>query len=120
MIEQALAPFTDYQVSSEQDRRKKPRMSCSYPALVRGHLQAGARIERRAVLANLSANGMYLRMKSAASLGETLLVIVRMSTAPLNQSKELRLAAFGKVVRLEPKADGTYGVALKLHRHRFL
>ena len=95
-------------------------MACSYPATLRGHLQEGIRFESRAVLSNMSASGMYLRTQRKLHPGQVIFVIVRMSTAPLNQESPPRLAAFGQVVRMETKVDGTYGIALKLVNHRFL
>lgn len=102
------------------ERRVKPRVACSYPATVRGHLPDGIRFEARAVLSNMSASGMYLRTQRKMQPGQTVFVIVRMSTASLVQESTPRLAAFGQVVRMETKVDGTYGIALKLVNHRFL
>jgi hypothetical protein len=100
------------------ERRGKPRVACSYPAVVRGHSEDGERYEARSVLSNLSANGMYLRTKHNVRPGEDLLVVVRMSTGALEKGA-LRLAASGKALRVEPKADGTYGVAIQFDQHRF-
>lgn len=102
------------------ERRSKPRLSCSYPATLRGWLPGGGRYEARAVLSNLSASGMYLRTKHVLHLGEQVFVIVRMATRPLDTAAVLQIAAFGVVVRVEAKVDGTYGVALRLRRYRFL
>jgi hypothetical protein len=102
------------------ERRGKPRVGCSYPATVRGHLPDGVRFEARAVLSNMSASGMYLRTQRKVQPGQTVFVVVRMSTASLVQESPPRLAAFGQVVRMETKVDGTYGIALKLVNHRFL
>ena len=103
------------------EQRTKPRVDCSYPAIVRGHTTGGTKFETRAILSNMSANGMYLRTKRHVQQGEVLFVVVRLSTAPLSGHDEThRLAASGKVVRIEPKADGTYGIALQLHQYRFL
>lgn len=103
-----------------RERRRKPRVNCSYPATLRSGGGKGARYESRAVLANMSACGMYLRTKHSAQPGERLFVVVRLSTAPLELENKPHLAALGSVVRVEPKSDGTYGIALELHRHRFL
>lgn len=102
------------------ERRSRPRLSCSYPAALRGWLPGGKRYEARAVLSNLSASGMYLRTKHVLRLGELVFVIVRMATRPLDTAAVLRIAALGIVVRVETKVDGTYGVALQLRRYRFL
>lgn len=72
------------------------------------------------MLSNMSASGMYLRTQRKVQPGQTVFVIVRMSTASLVKESSPRLAAFGQVVRLETKVDGTYGIALKLVNHRFL
>jgi Tfp pilus assembly protein PilZ len=89
--------------------------------LLRGHVSGGIKFEARAVLSNMSASGMYLRTKRHIQPGENVFVVVRLSTAPFNQQGDShRLAAAGTVVRIEPKVDGTYGVALQLHQHRFL
>ena len=102
------------------ERRQKPRINCSYPATLRSHGEQGSKYEARAVLANMSASGMYLQTRRAVKPGEQLFVAVRLSTAPLDTNNRPHLAASGSVVRVEPKADGTYGVAIKLHRHRFV
>lgn len=102
------------------ERRGKPRVACSYPATVRGHLPDGIRFESRAVLSNMSASGMYFRTQRKVQPGQIVFVVVRMSTASLVQESSPRLAAFGQVVRMETKVDGTYGIALKLVNHRFL
>jgi len=106
-------PFTS-------ERRAKQRVNCSYPTTVRGKLDTGQLYETRAVLTNLSANGMYLCLKRVVAPGEQLQVVVRMATGPLGAAHEPRLSASGEVTRIESKPDGTCGVALKLHRRRFI
>ncbi len=102
------------------ERRGKPRVRCSYPATVRWHPKGGGRLEARAVLADMSANGMYFRTQRYVQPGETVFIIVRMSTTPFSYTNAPQLAASGHVVRVEPKPDGTYGVALQLMNHRFV
>jgi len=63
------------------------------------------------VLANFSASGMYFYTRQPVELGEKVFVSVRLSTAPIAGEAPPRLAVYGKVVRIEPKVDGTYGVA---------
>ena len=115
------AKFTSLSQSQPAvERRQKPRVRCSYPATVRCHLQGGGRMEARAVLSNMSASGMYFRTQRSLRHGETVFVIVRMSTTPFSHANAPQLAASGNVVRVEPKPDGTYGVALRLLNHRFI
>lgn len=111
---------TELQSGTFVERRGKPRVRCSYPATVRCHLSGGGRLEARAVLANMSANGMYFRTQRYVQPGETVFILVRMSTTPFSHAKIPQLAASGNVVRVEPKPDGTYGVALQLINHRFI
>lgn len=109
-----------YTPSNSIERRSKPRVNCSYPAIVRGHFNDGIKYETRAVLSNLSASGMYLSTNQPINFGENLFVVVRLSSHQLSKSRAPHLAVSGKVVRVEPKVDGTRGVALKLRQHRFL
>jgi hypothetical protein len=113
----SFAQALPYQMT---ERRQKPRVKCSYPALLRVHPKRGGRHEARAVLANFSASGMYFYTRQPVELGEKVFVSVRLSTAPIAGEAPPRLAVYGKVVRIEPKVDGTYGVAIRLNRHRFL
>jgi hypothetical protein len=94
-------------------------VACSYPATVQGNVETGEKFKARAVLANMSASGVYLYMRRPVHHGEILSISVRLSTAPLDKTA-VRLSALGAVVRVEPKPDGTFGVAIKLHQHRFL
>lgn len=116
-----------YQISSysipstiNPERRGKPRVNCSFPAIVNGKSIEGMKFETPAVLANMSASGMYLRIKRHIPLGDALFITVRLSTAPLDKSPSPHIAALGQVVRVETQPDGAYGVALKLHDYRFL
>jgi hypothetical protein len=102
------------------ERRAKPRVHCSYPATLRGHLNGGLRYDARAVLVNMSASGMYFHVKRNIAVGETLFALVRMSTSPLSQPQAPQLAVSGEVERVDLNANGTYGIALRLHSHRFV
>lgn len=101
------------------ERRGKPRVECSYPAQVSGYTGEGMKYEARAVLSNMSASGMYLRLKRRLEVGESIFIVVRMSTSPLKGIGAPRIAANGVVMRIEPKSDGSYGIAVQLDKHRF-
>lgn len=107
-------------LSMSLERRGKPRVTCSYPATLRGSGDDGSRYDARAVLSNMSASGMYIFTKRPLRLGARIFIVVRMSTRPLGMANLPQLAARGNVVRVEPRVDGAYGVALKLNRYRFL
>lgn len=106
------------------DRRQKPRIDCDYPAIIRIHESQGEIIEADATLANISASGMYLRSRRFVSKGNQIFILVRLSkTASKNvklSSAIANIAARGQVVRVEPKPDGGYGIAVQLERHRFI
>lgn len=100
------------------ERRAKPRLNCSYPALLRGVSSEGMRYEGRALLTNLSAGGMYLLTRRQAHLSEQVKISVRLATSPLNKQEAPYITASGSVVRVEPRPDGSYGVAVQLHSYR--
>ncbi len=112
--------------SSNPDRRSKPRVRCSYPAIVR--LRSNARKEKvqaQAVLTDISAVGMYLRMRPEARVGDSMFIMVRFSTAALTIDNQTtpntpRIAANGVVTRVDVLPDGSHGVAVSMKGHRFI
>lgn len=102
------------------ERRAKPRLDCAYPVLLRAHPDQGGKLERRATITNISASGMYLRTRSFIARGQTLFLMARLSNLPADQASAPSLAATAQVVRVEPKPDGSYGVAVRMQRHRLL
>jgi hypothetical protein len=114
------ANFSRLNTSNQQERRLKPRVRCSYPASLRGHDSDGLAYESKAVLLNMSASGMYLRLKHAGYPGEMVVVQVRLSTSPLHKEDAPQIYATGQVTRIEPRPDGTYGLAVRLLNYRFL
>lgn len=102
------------------ERRAKPRMDCAYPVLLRHHQAGGDIFESQATITNISASGMYLRTWHYVPRGQTLFVMARLSNQPAENSPAPNLAATVEVVRVEAKPDGSYGVAVRMQRHRFL
>jgi hypothetical protein len=102
------------------ERRSKPRVDISLPAAVRAHPASGKRFKTGALLANMSANGMFLHIDRNIHVGERIFVFVRLS--PDLESGDLRpqIAASGTAVRTEVLPDGSFGIGVKLHHHRFL
>ena len=78
------------------------------------------RFEIPALMTNMSANGMYLRIKRLVHPGDYVFIAARLSTAPLSEASVPQLAINGRVMRVEPLPDGTYGAAIQFHNHRFL
>jgi hypothetical protein len=102
------------------ERRSKPRVYCTYPAVVRGFCLDGTKFQSAAILANLSVIGMYLRMRQLVQLDDLLVVQVRLTTAPLGETSAPHVIAQGRVVRVEAQPDGGFGVAIALSSYRLL
>jgi hypothetical protein len=116
-------PKTANRASSNQggpERRSQPRIYEPFPAQVFGVDTDGHAFETKAVLDNLSAGGLYVRLRQPVSQGTTLSIIVRLSTNLRDEAVGARIAAQSVVVRAEPQADGGYGVAVAFKRHRFV
>ena len=105
---------------NQAERRSKPRIDISLPATVRAYSAAGKRFKTGALLANMSANGMFLHIDRNIRVGERIFVFVRLS--PDIETDDLRpqIAASGTTVRTEVLPDGSFGIGIKLHNHRFL
>jgi hypothetical protein len=111
MTEQPFAS-SPYPSVPSVERRSKPRMACSFPTTLRERLPGGGHFDSHAVLSNISVNGMYMYTNHRLPPDELVFVRVCMFNTPL--------VATGKIVRIDPKVDGTYGVALKLLNYRYL
>lgn len=107
-------------ISEGVERRVKPRIDRPFPATVRGMDAGGEAFEINTVLDNLSADGLYLRLRQRVQPGTVLSIIIRLSSAPMNGVHAPRIAIDGVVLRAELKPDGTCGIAIKLTHHRFL
>ena len=106
-------------LSHAAERRRALRVELPFPALVRGVDVRGERFTVHTVLENLSACGLFLRLPRSIEPGATLFLVVRLSPVASEVSAP-QVALRGTVLRAEPQADGTYGVALAFDRHRFL
>lgn len=103
------------------ERRSKSRIDCYYPAIVQGQDISGKKFRANATLTNISANGMYLVLKSDFQTGADLFVLFRCScTGPLGKAKAPLIAVEGNVTRSNQPLKGVYTIALKIRRNRFL
>jgi len=102
------------------ERRCFPRISQPVRTVVRGVDSAGESFEIETILDNLSAGGLYLRTSRKIAQGERLSFIVRLSVAGESKQKVPKIAASGKVVRIEPQTDGLYGLAAVFMDHQLL
>lgn len=101
-------------LATNQDvgNRRWPRISGHFSAKIKGVDASGEKFETDAVVDNLSARGFYLRLDREVEIGNKLCVIVQVFKAKL----DLR----GAVLRVEPQADGRFGLAVAITYHRFL
>lgn len=102
------------------ERRAKPRINCTYPVVLRTHLNRGEKTESQGTITNISASGFYLRTHNFIPRGQNLFLMARLSNLPANKNIAPNLAATGQVVRVEPKPDGSYGVAIQMQRYRLV
>jgi len=106
--------------SGVADRRRKPRIDEPFVARVRGVDARGNSFEAEAVLDNLSAGGLHMRLKRHVEEGLQLFIFLQLATRLMPGSKGLRVAAHGRVLRSEPQPDGACGVAVAFERYHYL
>ena len=75
------------------DRRRHPRLYTPFPATLRGKDASGESFEVNAVLDNISAGGLYVRLERCVKRGTRLFVIVRLSATPAAWSLRTRPGA---------------------------
>jgi PilZ domain len=87
--------------------------------MVRGVDVSGEAFEIHTVLDNFSASGLYVRLQRRVDPGMKLFAIVRVSASG-PEVPAPRVAVRGVVLRTEPQPNGTWGVAIRFTRYRFL
>ena len=102
------------------ERRARLRIYEPFPATVRGKDSDGNRFEIDAVLDNIGLKGLHMRLAREVGSGADIFVVVRLSSANDSSVFAPRLAMQGSVLRAEPQTDGSYGVAVQVHRRRLL
>jgi hypothetical protein len=102
------------------ERRRKPRIEGHFPALVHGVDAGGEAFELQAVIDNISAVGLYVRLKQRVEPGTTLFFLTSLSRAERVSLCAPRLALHGVALRAELTPAGGCGVAVALSHHRFL
>ena len=101
------------------ERRMSPRVAAPYPVRLKSTDSEGRRFKEETLIENLSSGGLYLRLTRAVPIGAEVALAARLSTMD-EMVDGLRLAARGTVVRVEPKPEGDYGVAVKFNHRRVL
>jgi hypothetical protein len=101
-----------------RERRLSPRVETSYPVRLKGMESGGRRFKEETLVQNLSSGGLYLQLSRAVPIGSDVALVARLSTTPEELATGVRLAARGTVLRVEPKPDGAFGVAVKFNQRR--
>lgn len=102
------------------ERRNKPRIYDPFPTTVEGVDANGEAFKCQTVLDNFSAGGLYLRLARRVEQGTELDFVIRLSTAPTNETDRARVVMHGVVLRAEPRPCDTCGVAVASIRYHFL
>ena len=72
------------------------------------------------VVDNFSAGGLYLRLVQHVKEGAKMNITARLSTSSVVENPGPIVLLHSKVLRVEPKPGGIYGLALTIMRRRFL
>jgi len=106
-------------MNTNSDRRIKPRIVCDYPAIIEGYDSSGNKFNDDGKLSNLSASGVYMWANRNIENGSKLSVTILLTSGQLDIDTP-KIATNGIVVRTEPQMDGTYGIAIKFNKYKFL
>jgi len=102
------------------ERRGKPRLYEAFPVKVRGSDESGHAFEIEALLDNLSVSGLYVFLPHNFEQGTVLTVTIRLSSAESLVGSAARVLTHGVVVRVKPRVDGYYGLAIAFKHYRSL
>lgn len=103
---------------NEAEHRRAPRVPVDFLALVRGRDTHGRRFTEPASLKNLSAGGLYLRLRHRVAEGERLFIAFRFASTL--EVPALEVAAKGVVRRSEAQSDGRCGLGIMFQHYRTL
>jgi hypothetical protein len=101
------------------DRRSKPRIFIPFPIRVHGLNSAGEDFHLEAVLDNLSADGLYMRIMPRVDEGTKLSIEIALDPSSRLTEASVRILAVGTVLRSEEKPGGVCGIAVLFENIRF-
>jgi|SRR6266550_2188002 len=102
------------------ERRSKPRIHELFPVTVHGVDATGEAFEGNGLLDNVSADGLYMKLRQCIDPGATITVIIHFWPAPMDGEATPRVLLYGVVLRADLMSGGECGVAIKFTHHRFL
>jgi PilZ domain len=102
------------------ERRSKPRIEGSFPAVVHGVDANDETFQIETTIDNLSAGGLYLRLRQQLEPGTALFFVTSLTMPGRVTASAPRLALHGVVLRAELTHGGKCGVAVALSNYHFL
>jgi hypothetical protein len=103
--------------SRTQERRLKARISEPFPARIWGVDSGDLPFNVDSVVDNISSTGVYVKSSRDVSVGSEVKLIVHLLSGP---ASGVTASLQGKILRSESQADGRYGLAIAISKHRFL
>ena len=103
--------------SRTQERRQKARISEPFPARIWGVDSGDLPFNVDSVIDNMSSTGLYLKTPREVGSGSEVKLIVHLLSGPTSGATA---AVHGRILRSELQADGNYGLAIAISKHRFL
>ncbi len=95
------------------DNRRESRIFSAYPVSVRATNDDGQRLKINTCVDNISSGGLFVQIPYILKKGTQLFAFV-------NVPKSARLAAIGRVVRINNKERGLTGIAVCFSQTRLL
>ena len=102
------------------ERRRMERLFDPFPVKLRGVDAEGQGFEVNTVIKNIGAGGLYVQLSKRVETGSRLFSVTRFSTAALEVQRGPLIAMSGRVVRVDPQPDGSFGLAVEFTSSRFL
>jgi hypothetical protein len=99
------------------ERRQHPRVCLPFPATVEGVNEEGVAFHADTILDDLSVGGLYLRVVERVRENSELSIETRLSTVA---DRGIVLSLKGRVLRVDPKPGGAYGVAMLIEERHYL
>ena len=103
--------------SRTQERRQKARIMEPFPARIWGVDSGDLPFNADAVVDNMSSTGLYVKTPITVGAGKEVKLIVHLLNGPVSG---VTASVQGQVLRSERQADGKYGLAITISKHRFL
>jgi hypothetical protein len=103
--------------SRTQERRQKARINEPFPARIWGIDSGDLPFNVDGVIDNMSSTGLYLKTPREVGNGSEVKLIVHMLSGP---TSGVTASVHGRILRSELHADGKYGLAIAISKHRFL